>query len=152
MHRTERLVWPGAKVAKLGSKAIRNTTAMFPLTARAGSVCSSLDLKKREIFTGPLVFGLLQPSRHQPEGFTAWSKQGCTVINAAIAEKKSNKCANCSRTSKPLAEASNLCFTFSLVLFLFFRFCIGKVNFYRTSVHMRMSVTSVVARLSTKSN
>lgn len=128
MHRTERLVWPRAKVTKLRSKAIRNTTAMFPLAARAGSVCSSLDLKKRELFTGSLVFGL-QPSRHQPEGFTAWSKQGCTVINAAIAEKKSNKCANCSRTSKPLAEVSNLCLTFSLVLFLFFHFLHRKSEF-----------------------
>lgn len=115
---------------------------MFPLTARAGSVCSVLDPKKREISTRPLMFGLLQPSRHQPEGFTAWSQQGCTVINAVIAEKKANKC---SRTSKPLAEAASLGLTFSLVRFLFFRFCIRKVNFYRTPVHMRMSVTSALA-------
>lgn len=137
MRRTEWLAWPGTKVAKLGSKAIRK---------HHGDVSSHCKSGIRLLVVGSKEKGnLYWATRVWTEGFTAWSKQGCTVINAVIAEKKSNKCTNCSRTSKPLAEASSLCLTFSLVRFLFFRFCIRKVNFYRTSVHMRMSVTSALA-------
>jgi len=48
-HSTEWLVWQGAKPAKLRSKVIWNTTAMFPLTARADLVCSPLALKRRKM-------------------------------------------------------------------------------------------------------
>ncbi len=42
------LSWQGAKAAKLRSKVVRTTTAMFPLTARTDVVRSLLGLKKRK--------------------------------------------------------------------------------------------------------